>query len=822
MAQTLPKMVQSAKGESFDVNSPQGKMIVNSPNYKPPFSASSSALNTGSTPPSKSMDPQETLEGIKTSVEESALSLKTMEPNATSDALNKANVLRDDDGPIPTEGDDGVYREDDDSSSSKGGGFLSKLFGGSMAGAGLLVGGFGALLAGGGVLLKEFNNFDGEKFKKNIESIMSIVPSVTSPGAALAFAADTGMFLITMTAIGAGLAAFGIGTGVAGIADKFLGFDAQGVYDNVEILLSINGLFGEGLSALTAAGSFFIAMTAIGAGLAVFGAGAAVGATGDAITQGIDKVTGEKFAQNIVDNVKILLGINDLFGDGLGALAKSGTFFIAMTAIGAGLAVFGAGSAIAATGDAIGQGVDAVTTVGWAQSIVDNVAILLTINDLFTGTFDALAESGTFFIAMTAIGAGLAIFGAGSAVGAATDAIGQGVTKISEKGWAQSIVDNVTTLLSINDLFDGFGDVLAKNGTFLIAMTAITAGLAVFSFGAAVAGATTNALDVTDWATRGEGMTWSQSIVDHVTTLLSIASLPNVAADTGLFAGTMSGISLGLIAFGAGSFFAAGADGLANFISKAEDGEGSWADKIKAKVTTLLSIISNEDGKGATVQKSIDFTTIMGNLSAGLMKFSGGTFVSKLLDVGSKVLGFLSGTKSPITEMLNLASSADELTKGATALDSLSASLEKISKLKFDGKKINMTAFAKDLAASVPVIEAAIMGGTIVKFGPFNDLDFKGLASPEINFADATQNIMALKSALGMEMQVLNTASGATQQLQNVSGQAMTAGAASISFVNAPSTSQNIDASATTIIELKTNHDEPSQSIFSKAIDFIF
>ena len=40
----LPQMVQSAKGQMFDVNSPQGKMIVNSPNYKPPFSASSSAL----------------------------------------------------------------------------------------------------------------------------------------------------------------------------------------------------------------------------------------------------------------------------------------------------------------------------------------------------------------------------------------------------------------------------------------------------------------------------------------------------------------------------------------------------------------------------------------------------------------------------------------------------------------------------------------------------------------------------------------------------------------------------------------------------------
>ena len=393
MAQTLPKMVQSAKGESFDVNSPQGKMIVNSPNYKPPFSASSSALKGGSTPPSKSVDPQETLEGIKSSVEESALSLKTMEPNATSDALNKANVLRDDDGPIPTEDDDGVYREPEPSSSAGGGGFFSKLLGGAggvMAGAGLLVGGFGALLAGGGVLLKEFNNFDGEKFKKNIESIMSIVPSITSPGAAAAFAADTGLFLITMTQLGLGMAAFGIGSAVTGLADKFLALDAQGIKDNVTTLLSIGDMYGEGWKGSVA-----------------------------------------------------LVG-------------KSATFLASMTTIGVGLAIFGMGSAVAGIGDGLNQGIESFTTVGWAQSIVDNVTVLLGISKLFDGLGDAFIKNGTFLVAMTSIGAGLAIFGLGSAAAGVADGVTQGIDSFTKKGWAQSIVDNVTTLLSINNLFTGF------------------------------------------------------------------------------------------------------------------------------------------------------------------------------------------------------------------------------------------------------------------------------------------------------------------------------------------------------------------------------
>jgi hypothetical protein len=46
MAQQLPKIVQSASGKSYDSSSPQGKMIVNSPNYKNPFDKQSTALAT--------------------------------------------------------------------------------------------------------------------------------------------------------------------------------------------------------------------------------------------------------------------------------------------------------------------------------------------------------------------------------------------------------------------------------------------------------------------------------------------------------------------------------------------------------------------------------------------------------------------------------------------------------------------------------------------------------------------------------------------------------------------------------------------------------
>ena len=59
-----------------------------------------------------------------------------------------------------------------------------------------------------------------------------------------------------------------------------------------------------------------------------------------------------------------------------------------------------------------------------------------------------------------------------------------------------------------------------------------------------------------------------------------------------------------------------------------------------------------------------------------------------------------------------------------------------------------MEDFAEDLVNAVPVIEAAIMGGTIDKFGPFNDIDFKGLASPDIDFQQAATNINMIQDAL--------------------------------------------------------------------------
>ena len=732
----------------FDADSPQGKMIVNAP--KQPFSADSTAL-------------LQTISADVGVIKNSVGVLVSMaQTDARGDALSSADVPHNvqDEAELAAVGLGGGAAGG--GAGGGGGGFFSKLFGGAggiMAGAGLLVGGFGALLAGGGVLLKEFNNFDGEKFKKNIESIMSIVPSITSPGAALAFAADTGLFLVTMGTLGAGMALFGIGS-----------------------------------------------------------------ALGTALESGLANFINPEWAQSIKDNVTILLSIGDMFGEGwkgqAAFIGTSATFLAAMTTIGSGLAIFGLGSAVAGIGDGLNQGINHFTTKNWATSIKDNVATLLGINDLFEGGLDALKKSGTFLVAMTTIGAGLAVFGAGSVVAGAADAVTSGIDKFGEIGWAQSIVDNVTTLLGINNLFDGFKDVLIEGGTFVVAMGAITAGLALFSFGAIVAGTTTNALDVTDWIARGEGMTWSQSIVDHVTTLLSIASLPNVTADTAQFALTMGGISAGLLAFGVGSFFATGADTLSHWISQTTEGEGTWSDKIKARVMTLLSIIDPEKS-GVTVQDAENFSLVMGKLSFGLGKFAGGTFVSSILNAGSAAWQFLTGTESPVQEMQNLADKADDLEAGATALDKLEKSLNKISNLKFDGKSLKLKEFGQDLMQSLPYIENAIMGsrGQDLSWWPlYKGAQFEGLASPTIDYAGASANFKRLQE-MGINTQVMPAMSGATQNLRDV-GSEMHAGAGSVTIINANDNSSNSSSSDQhNYREMDIDHNEQTGHWWSRNSD---
>ena len=342
-----------------------------------------------------------------------------------------------------------------------------------------------------------------------------------------------------------------------------------------------------------------------------------------------------------------------------------------------------------------------------------------------------LKEGGAFALSMLGIGTGLAAFGIGGGIAGITTAL----DKFADGSFGQGIKDNVVTLLSISDEVGGRGELLKDGGAFVLAMTGIATGLAVFGIGSAVAGAA-------DALVSFGAPDFAQNIVDNVATLLTIADMPGVLLDTGTFALTMGGIAAGLVAFSAAEGFAAAV----GFFTG-----GDTVDNIKTNVTKAMSILEDDN---ISPEKATQLKTTLSTVGEALSSFAGGELGASLKQVGTSILNFLSGKESPVEEMLKLAEKDDELITASIALQRLSSALNVISQLQFDGKKLNMKAFAEDLVDSVPAIEAAIMGGTIDGGLFSSDVSYKGLASPDIDFAQATENILMLRNALGDTVEI--------------------------------------------------------------------
>ena len=451
-------------------------------------------------------------------------------------------------------------------------------------------------------------------------------------------------------------------------------------------------------------------------------------------------------AEGVKKNVKTLLSIQDDVGGAADFFVKGGTFFLTMSGIGIGLGVFGAGAGVAGLSDAL----TSFVKPDFAQSIKDNVITLLSINEAAGGNMDFLAKGGTFMVAMGTIGAGLAVFGAGSTVAGVSDAI----TDFIKPDFAQSIKDNVLTLLSINDEAGGNFDFLAKGGTFFGAMTALSAGLVAFAIGETVA-STSQA--ISQFLTPD----FAQQIKDNVQTLLSISQLDGIGMDTAGFVAVMAGLAGGLIAFAVGQTGASVADALSRFMTGKDKFSTAIVDNVK-ELMTIYDIPAIKDGS-ATGET---FYELMSGIGRGLSTFAGNQLGSALKGVGASILNFLKGGDSPIEEMVALADNAKELDTASDAIEKLATSLSVISAMKFDGSNLNFKAFAKDLKESVPIIEAAIMGDD----GGFFGSKIEGLASSNIKYEDAVKNIKMLREALvamprtaGLQTsQATNTAEGGT------------------------------------------------------------
>ena len=536
--------------------------------------------------------------------------------------------------------------------------------------------------------------------------------------------------------IGASLGGLGIGAGVAmgGLGALFAGggyllkqlaeFDGKAVVANVRELFKIADLTKGVGDAFVKGGQFFLTMTGLGLGLAVFGIGSTIAGLGDALLN----FTNANWASSIVGNVVTLLSIKDSLGGNIDLLKDGGAFFLAMTGIGLGLGVFGAGSALVGLGQFI-------TKDDWAKRVVERVTTLLGITKLLNDP-DKLKKDNdkSFFVQMTGIGAGLAVFGAGAAL----VGLGQFITA---EDWATKVYDNVATLMKINELIPADASAFVQGASFVTIMGGIALGLIAFAIGSSA-----NSISTALGQFSGANAKFADSIVYNVKKLMEISALK--FGDVLKFGAFMTGIAAGLVAFAIGK----GANNMGDVIGKFS---GNFADNIVKDVNALMAMINDPN---INQEKANEFSSIMGTIAAGLVKFSAGQFVGTLAGAASSVLNFLGGT-GPIQEIKNLAAEADNIEKGANAIGKVADNLGKIGNLKFDGSNINIKDFSKDLLDSVPAIEAAIMGGKI-EGGIFSsDIVYKGLASGEIKWSDAAKNIKTIQAALKTGPEVSSTTS---------------------------------------------------------------
>ena len=448
----------------------------------------------------------------------------------------------------------------------------------------------------------------------------------------------------------------------------------------------------------------------LGVGAAAVGV-AAVFASSAFLIKTIQDMDGKKIVQNVDD----LLGISRLDADEGAAAEVFGT----LAAIGAGLLIFSAGSSAAA----LSQGViDKFEGGGWPEKIKHNVAELLSIADLEGMSVENVAGVSA---TMAALGLGLLAFSAGAATGAAVTGVDEAVKSFSgNDGFAKSIKDNVETLLSIDT---SGGGSLEIAGT----MAALSAGLIAFSIGSATATAADGASQAIEKFSGGGN--WAENIVSNITTLLSIADLS--FGDVAKTTGALAILGNGLVAFGVGSFFAGVGDSV------------SSADSIVSEVDKLLTI-----GEKADKERTLAATGALASLGFGLTAFAGGKGVNALADLGASIVGFFTGTKSPIEQAIEVGERADTIQAGADAFSSFADVFERMSLM--GDISISMGSAITDLDDNVRLLETILQGGTLTR--GFN-FETDGLANLGDDVDKAVANFNRIQGILSM-----NTSDGTT------------------------------------------------------------
>ena len=364
-------------------------------------------------------------------------------------------------------------------------------------------------------------------------------------------------------------------------------------------------------------------------------------------------------------------------GGNVAALAGGGTFLAVMIGIGLGLLVFGTGLAVSAL-------VLKLVNDDFAGKVLQIVSKLMEVPAALGGPEQALKDAGTFGLVMLALGAGLLVFGAGLGLAVL-------VTSLAQDNFAENVVHIVTTLLSINNLFSGIGDVLLQGGTFILTMLGIAAGLYIFSAGTLAASLVT--------LVSGN---FADKVVQTVMTLLGIkdqlGGAKEAFGEVGSFLLIMAGIAAGLLVFSIGE----AAAGIASFIGGAGTGGKGIAQDIADKVGILMQVAKDTDE--AAVDK---LKLVLGKMREAISAFTGNIF-----QAGSEGLKNLLTSGGPLDAILEFARSAEGLEKGITALERLTDAVigfgQALSGVGASGRNSNLQIFSDNLDAISSTIRASL------------------------------------------------------------------------------------------------------------------
>jgi len=248
-----------------------------------------------------------------------------------------------------------------------------------------------------------------------------------------------------------------------------------------------------------------------------------------------------------------------------------------------------------------------------ADKIKENVTTLLSIGERYNeNTLKTLLSDGAVIVALKTLGTALVFFAAGSAVAAGVNA---GIEYFGQGDWAETVKNNVTTLLSIGERYnESTLKTLFSDGAVIVALTGLGAGLLYFGAGSAVA-AGVQKFSEPDWANQ---------VSENVITLLSIPNNFTLGALEMLFDGAgvsaaLVGLGVGLAVFGAGGAAAGGALAV---------GGKDFGKNIRENVNNLLSISDDAGSNISLLLKGGTIVLALTGLGAGLAAFGAGAVVA--------------------------------------------------------------------------------------------------------------------------------------------------------------------------------------------------